>query len=438
MSHLQVHAVPPRSSQSGVLATLALVSALVSACGGGSSGVTEAVAAVTEENTVQSKVSAGQTSTSTASTQSAWTACASDGGTCTFSGTRTVRLGVSTTDRFVDATHTGSVWCDISKFPSDPAPGVAKSCWVSGGATSTPQAAASSTPSAPVSSNTSTSSSTAATGSGSTTDTAAAGSATGAGPRVATLTASGKITATSGQVISGLKISNPGGNCVDIVGVSNVTVRDSEIGPCGGAAVNVTSGANNITVEHNAIHDVAHGVQATRASNVNTLFNTIRDIPGAAGQFRHAIEYSWMNGGTVEGNEMTGSFPNDVMSGFESSNLRFIGNTFDVSIAESTGASFTIGDSTTGNPGANNYIARNVVIRQQGGVPAGVFGSTANTVLENNCFTAGIQAYNFSGVFNGVTVRNNVINMGPSFVPDASIIAGWNTNIDSTNCNLVP
>jgi hypothetical protein len=143
-----------------------------------------------------------------------------------------------------------------------------------------------------------------------------------------------------------------------------------------------------------------------------------------------------MNGGTVQGNMMSGTFPNDVMSGYESNNLRFLDNQFDVTVIEPTGAAFTMGDSTTGKPGANNYVAGNIV-RQRGGVPAGVFGSSGNTVLEKNCLTAGIQAYNYSGVFVGVTVRNNVINMGNSFVPDASAIGGWGTNINSTDCSLL-
>jgi hypothetical protein len=174
-------------------------------------------------------------------------------------------------------------------------------------------------------------------------------------------------------------------------------------------------------------------VRATHATSVNTVNNTIRDIPAASGEYRHAIEYSWMNGGTVQGNLMIGTFPNDVMSGYESSNLRFLDNRFDVSVLEPTGAAFTIGDSTSGQPGSNNYVAGNIVY-QRGGVPAGVFGSNGNTVLERNCLTAGIQAYNYSGVFVGVTVRNNVINMAASFVPEPSSIVGWSSNINSTNC----
>ncbi|MBL8323730.1 MAG: hypothetical protein JNJ89_02110, partial [Rubrivivax sp.] len=44
----------------------------------------------------------------------------------------------------------------------------------------------------------------------------------------------------------------------------------------------------------------------------------------------------------------------------------------------------------------------------------------------------------YSGTFVGVTVRNNVINIGASFVPDSSVITGWSTNINSTDCALVP
>ncbi|MBI5717032.1 MAG: hypothetical protein HZC37_05010, partial [Burkholderiales bacterium] len=46
--------------------------------------------------------------------------------------------------------------------------------------------------------------------------------------------------------------------------------------------------------------------------------------------------------------------------------------------------------------------------------------------------------YNYSGTFVGVTVRNNVINLGASFVPDTSVISGWSTNINSTDCSRVP
>jgi hypothetical protein len=260
-----------------------------------------------------------------------------------------------------------------------------------------------------------------------------------AGPRVGSFTASGPITATSGQVISGLAISNPNGDCVRIQGASNVTIRDSKIGPCGRAAVVISGGATGTVMEYNSVTDAGIGAHVVGASNVTIRKNVFNSLRRIGEKYAHATEITNVNGGVVDGNEYLGSFPNDVLSGYESSNIQYLNNVFDISqLDEPTGAAFTMGDSTTGKPGSNNYVAGNVVRRQIGGVPAGVFGSTGNTVLEKNCFTAGIQAYNYSGVFNGVTVRNNVINMANSFVPNSGVIAGWASNINSTDCSLVP
>ncbi|TQK05266.1 hypothetical protein [Herbaspirillum sp. SJZ107] len=54
-----------------------------------------------------------------------WTQCANEGGTCTFSGTREVRYGSGTT--FVSRTVSGSVACSNAVF-GDPTPNVAKTC----------------------------------------------------------------------------------------------------------------------------------------------------------------------------------------------------------------------------------------------------------------------------------------------------------------------
>jgi hypothetical protein len=264
-----------------------------------------------------------------------------------------------------------------------------------------------------------------------------------AGPRVTTFTASGPITATAGQVIAGVRISNAGGNCITIPqGASGVVVRDSEIGPCGGDA-SVAVYGNGALVEHVRVTAGARGVfivgsnATVRMSVFEGPFRDLCEHEGRRGHCSHAIEAQRATSGIVEGNVVRGSgYQTDAVSMYESSGMRLVGNDIDVQIDEWSGAGFTMGDSKTGNPGRDNYVAGNVV-RQTGGVPAGVFGSNGNTVLEKNCLTAGIQAYNYSGVFVGVTVRDNVIGPG-SFVPDTSVIAGWSTNIDSTDCSRVP
>jgi hypothetical protein len=54
-----------------------------------------------------------------------WTACASEGGTCSVSGTRQVRYGYN--GYYATKVVTGSVSCSNAVF-GDPKPGYAKSC----------------------------------------------------------------------------------------------------------------------------------------------------------------------------------------------------------------------------------------------------------------------------------------------------------------------
>jgi len=87
--------------------------AFPAACSGCGAGIVDAAAAV----------NAVLTTTTTA--PATWTACANEGGTCSFSGTREVRYGTATS--FVSKTFTSSVACTNAVF-GDPAYGVPKSC----------------------------------------------------------------------------------------------------------------------------------------------------------------------------------------------------------------------------------------------------------------------------------------------------------------------
>jgi hypothetical protein len=57
-----------------------------------------------------------------------WTKCASEGYTCSYTGTREVRYG--TTTKYTSKVLTGPVNCGNGVF-GDPAPGYVKSCWYS-------------------------------------------------------------------------------------------------------------------------------------------------------------------------------------------------------------------------------------------------------------------------------------------------------------------
>lgn len=342
-------------------------------------------------------------------TSTTWRRCAIEHEHCAFTGTRTVRYGTDSV--FVTRTLTDGTACDNAVF-GDPAPTLLKACWVE------------ETPEAP--------------GPG-------PAPSTGVGPRITSFTGSGPIIAVAGQVISGVRISNPNGPCITIsAGATNVTVRDSDIGPCAGDASIVVQGAGAV-IEHNFVHEGRRGIYVTHTSNAAVRANKVHG-PFAGNSCgtnnpshcSSAIQFDAVQTGEADGNEIRGSnYGSDALSMFESSAMRVVNNDIDVNIAWQHAAPFTMGDSTTGRPGRDNYVGGNTV-RQQGGVPPGVFGSEGSTILERNCLTSGIQAYDYSGVFVGVTVRDNVINLGASFVPVTSVIAGWSTNIDGTDCSRVP
>jgi serine protease len=90
--------------------------AFPAACSGCGAGIVNASAAVDAALASAS----GQTATAVT-----WTSCASEGGTCSFSGTRDVRYGTATS--YVTKTFTGSVLCSNAVF-GDPARGYVKSC----------------------------------------------------------------------------------------------------------------------------------------------------------------------------------------------------------------------------------------------------------------------------------------------------------------------
>lgn len=61
------------------------------------------------------------------------------------------------------------------------------------------------------------------------------------------------ISGQNGTVIENLHITNPNGDCLTITNSTNITVRRSEIGPCGGNGINI-SGGGTINIYDSYIH----------------------------------------------------------------------------------------------------------------------------------------------------------------------------------------
>jgi hypothetical protein len=367
-----------------------------------------------------------------------WTKCADEYGTCTFSGKRRVVYGVSPTAQNTIRVAENSILCDNTTF-TDPAPTFGKSCWYEK-VTTTAQVTASVVVSTP-------------TPTPVVTPQPVTQVTTAVGPRVSSFANSGPIVATAGQVISGVRITNPSGACITI-NVPNVTVRDSDIGPCGGEAnINVTSNGGGSVIEYNTIRAGGRGLMARSTNNVVTRYNSFTgEYFGGSGPINcwqedgrnngcsSAIEYDFMQSGTIEGNKVRGNeYGTDAINLYQTSGTKIINNDVNVGLYWQHASPFMIGDSFVGgDPGHDNYIAGNIT-RGVGGVPSGVLGSSGNTIIEKNCFASGVQIYRYNNnPLNGMTVRNNVINLNQSAVPDTSILSSWSTNINSTDCGLLP
>lgn len=238
-----------------------------------------------------------------------WTQCATEGGQCAFTGTRNVRYG--TTAKFVTRALTNGTACSNAVF-GDPIYGVSKACWVEGTTTASGGSGVPTTPTTPTTPN---NPPVASTGSIPT-------MASIAGKRVV-----GRINAVSGQVIENLHITTTEGPCIVVPSnVTNVVIRNNEIGPCGSRqgtlnneGVYIASGATNITVQRNVIHDISTGVFAAWARHPiiidRNMFYNIRGPfwQGQMVQFNNVREGTGSSRITCNVKDGRGNFPAPVI-----------------------------------------------------------------------------------------------------------------------------
>jgi PKD repeat protein len=105
-------------------------------------------------------------------------------------------------------------------------------------------------------------------------------------PTASSLTPSGpiKLSGQNGRIVENLHITNPSGDCLVISNSTNITIRRSEIGPCGGNAVKI-SGGSGVAIYDSYIHpekplvtdccDNHDGIFASNTSNLSIQGNVI-------------------------------------------------------------------------------------------------------------------------------------------------------------------
>ena len=110
----------------------------------------------------------------------------------------------------------------------------------------------------------------------------------GAGTSPTPLIPSGPIVIDGQQdvVISGLHITNPTGDGIQVSGSSNIVIENCEIGPCGkgqasysGNGIWIKSGSNNVTIRNNYIHDIySHALTSGEAHHIAVDKNVIVNV----------------------------------------------------------------------------------------------------------------------------------------------------------------
>lgn len=260
-----------------------------------------------------------------------------------------------------------------------------------------------------------------------------------------------QLVAVSGQTISGIRFNGAIANQLLIPqGVTGVLVEDCEF--TNSTDPSIYTQGTNVTIRFCYFHDCERGILNEFGAGLTVSYCDFFDIVGSSAFSSAAIENNYSNGvSTFTHNTIRGQYNGDAVSNYSSSRITMTNNEWNCTILDPNGAAFTIGDSTNNPPapiipGRDFYVAENI-IAQSGGVPAGVFGSSGNTIIEYNCFSGGIQLRDYPPAdeggpapFIGVTVRYNLIDIGNSYVPQVALgnVAEWETNIDGTNCALTP
>ena len=221
--------------------------------------------------------------------------------------------------------------------------------------------------------------------------------ADGVGPRVTQFTDSGPIMAVSGATYSGLHITSADGPCIQINGATNVTIVDSEIGPCGaddtGIGVQLYQ-SSHVTIHHNSMHDVASGVYATQNGDGNVVIehNYFRNVRGPMPRGQY-VQFGGMSGPGSRircnvGEQGPLDFPNkeDSISIFNSSGSN--DSPIEIAYNKIRGGSSASGCGIMAGDFGGAYIAihRNNVV-QTGGCGVAIAGGHDISVTHNKVFS---------------------------------------------------
>ncbi len=205
------------------------------------------------------------------------------------------------------------------------------------------------------------------------------------------------ISGESNVVIENLHISNPNGACVTVTNATNVTIRNSTIGPCGDDAVYL-SDVDTASVTGNYITNTANGVLVHRSESIAVNGNAFIN----AG--RNFVQFDKVNGAgsSISGNrgqnQLGGSNAEDFISVYKSngtsgSPIRIVGNHLRNGGPSDSGSGIMLGDG-----GGEYQVVEGNVLVNPGQVGIGVASGNHVTIRNNKIYSAS-QSWSNVGLY---------------------------------------
>jgi len=240
------------------------------------------------------------------------------------------------------------------------------------------------------------------------------------------------ISAQQNVVISGLRISNPSGHCIEVKnGSASITIENSEIGPCRNRGVFIRD-SSDITIRSNYIHDTRGvGVQSARSEQIAVTRNQIdRTKTGVYINEGQRISVTYNRFDTI-----LGTFASDGLNAFiQFANVTGYGNRINYNTTYTTLGVGDVGDDINlfashgmsddpiqvnyntivgsgpraagsgimlGDKGSTYAIAKGNTLVNPGGSAIGVVGGNNNSVINNIVYS---KQLNWAGA--GIFVRD--------------------------------
>ena len=201
----------------------------------------------------------------------------------------------------------------------------------------------------------------------------------------------------SNVVIENVHVSNPGGTCINITNSSNVTIRNSTIGPCGDEAVYL-SDVDTANISDNYISDTGNGVLIHRSDSIAVDGNAFVN----AG--RNFIQFDKVNGAGSSisrnrgQNGLGASNAEDFISlyqsnGTQGSPILIVGNHLRNGGPSDSGSGIMLGD----GGGAHQIVEANVLVNP-GQVGIGV-ASGSDVIIRGNLIYSDAQPWSNVGLY---------------------------------------